>query len=136
MGTFRTFEDIEAWQESRKLVRMVRALCKRDRVRRDFSFIDQITRAARSVSANIAEGNDALSVPDFITFLGYAKRSSAEVRSHLYDGLDEEYISKTEWEEYIDQSKKISRMIANLIQYLSSIDQKRKRIITAKTASS
>lgn len=126
MATFNSFEEIEVWQESRKLTRIIRDICKREKVKKDFAFVDQITRAARSISANIAEGSEALTTPDFITFLGHSKKSAGEVRSHLYDGLDEKYISKEEFIELAAQTKKICKMIAGLIHYLQSLNQKQK----------
>lgn len=128
MTTFHNFEQIDAWQESRKLVRAIRSICKRSNVKKDFSFIDQITRAARSISANIAEGSESLSTPDFIIFLGYSKKSTAEVRSHLYDALDESYVDKTEFDELTNLAKKIGSMLGKLIYYLQGLDHKRKRI--------
>ncbi|MBU0457839.1 four helix bundle protein [Patescibacteria group bacterium] len=98
MGTFKSFEDIEAWQESRKLVKEIRKICKRENVKRDFGFVDQISRSARSVSANIAEGFESMTTAEFIQFLSYAKRSAGEVRSHLHDAVDDEYISKQEFD--------------------------------------
>ena len=79
------------------------------------------------LQANIAEGNDALTTPDFISYLIHAKKSSAEVRSHLYDALDENYITKSEFEETCEQTRKVSRMLSSLVSYLQGIDQKRKR---------
>ena len=129
MGTFSTFEEIEAWQESRKQVAAIRKICRREAVRRDFAFIDQISRSARSVSANIAEGNDSLTVPEFIQFLGHSKRSNAEVRSHLYDALDEQYITSEEFKKRSVHNKRIGSMLASLIRYLQSLEQNRKRIV-------
>ncbi|MDA0376050.1 MAG: four helix bundle protein [bacterium] len=129
MTQFRNFEEIHAWQEARKLVREIRRICKREHVKRDFSFIDQITRSARSVSANIAEGNDAMTIPSFIEFLGYAKRSCAEVRSHLYDALDEHYITQNEFVRYADHTKKICAMLAKLIHHLQSCNTTLKRTL-------
>ena len=106
---------------------MIRSICKREKVKRDFSFIDQITRAARSVSANIAEGSDAMSVPEFIQFLSIAKRSAAEVRSHLYDAIDEQYIDQKEFDQLADTSKKICSMLAKLIHHLQTLDPDVKR---------
>lgn len=127
MGQFRSFEEMKAWQESRVLVRSIRAICKRDRVIRDFAFIDQITRATRSISANLAEGCDSQTNAEFIQFLGYAKRSATEVRAHLYDALDEGYITSDEFKELADQTKKISSMIAKLIHHLQSMHADYKR---------
>ena len=84
MGLSHKFEDMEIWQEARVLVREVRAMCKSQLVRRDFIFIDQITRAARSILYNIAEGAEAQTNPEFVQFLGYAKRSAGEVRAQLH----------------------------------------------------
>lgn len=120
MTSFQKFEEMKVWQESRNLIRAIRAICKNTFVAKDFSFCDQITRSARSVSANIAEGSDALSSKEFIMFLGYAKRSVAEVRSHLYDALDEKYISKEQFLTLTTPCSKIGSMIAKLIHYLQN----------------
>ncbi|MDA1209143.1 MAG: four helix bundle protein [bacterium] len=122
MTTFQSFEDIKAWQEGRILTRTIRAICKRAAVRRDFAFIDQITRASRSICANIAEGHDTTTNAEFVTFLGYAKRSCAEVQSHLYDALDEKYIEKDELRSLLNQARKICSMLAKLMQYLRNTD--------------
>lgn len=92
------FEDMEIWQEARVLVREVRAICKHPRVCKDFVFIDQITRAARSVMYNVAEGAEAQTNLEFIQFLGYAKRSAGEVRAQLYDALDQQYVDQSTFE--------------------------------------
>lgn len=131
MSQFRKFEEIYAWQEARKLTRAVRQICKRASVVRDFSFIDQITRSARSVGANIAEGNDAMTIPEFIIYLSYAKRSAAEVRAHLYDALDEKYITEEEFNTLAAQATSLTKMIAKLIHHLQSLDPKIKRTFSS-----
>lgn len=127
MTHFYNFEDMEIWKESRKLLRTVRDICKRETVKRDFNFIDQITRSTRSISTNIAEGSDAMTIPEFIQFLGYAKRSAVETRSHFYDALEEQYISKDEFEKMTDHAKKVSSMIASYIHHLQSLNPNMKR---------
>jgi four helix bundle protein len=59
--------------------------------------------------------------------LGYAKRSAGEVRAHLYDALEEGYLSKKEFDELCERTKKICRMIAGLIHYLQTLDHSQKR---------
>jgi four helix bundle protein len=129
MATFQSFEEIEAWRRGRALTQEIRKVCKRENVKRDFAWIDQITRASRSITANIAEGFESLTPPEFITFLGYAKRSCGEVRSHLYDALDEEYISKEEFLILANETKEICKMIAGLMHYLQSLNQKQRRTL-------
>jgi len=127
MGQFRSFEEIKAWQEARLLIQSIRRICKSETAKKNFAFVDQITRACRSVSANIAEGNDAYTMPEFISFLGYAKRSAAEVRSHLYDALDEGYVSRMEFDQLTNQTRKICSMLAKLIHHLQSVNVSFKR---------
>ncbi|MBU0767338.1 four helix bundle protein [Patescibacteria group bacterium] len=129
MSTFTSFEEIEAWREGRKLIKEIREICKKSHVKRDFSFVDQISRSSRSICANIAEGFESMTVPEFIQFLGYAKRSAGEVRSHLYDALDDNYITEEEFLKHSGNSKRIGSMIAKLIHYLQSIDQTQKRTL-------
>ncbi|MBI5155717.1 four helix bundle protein, partial [Candidatus Peregrinibacteria bacterium] len=119
---FKTFEEIAAWQEARSLGRIVRRLCVRAIAKHDWTWSDQISRAALSIMANIAEGNDATTNPEFIVFLGYAKRSAAEVRSHLYYGLDEKYVTKEEFDEASERTKKIGAQLAKLMKYLQQHD--------------
>ena len=51
------FEEIEAWQEARKLVKMVYAAIKADDAfTKDFRLANQIQNASVSAMSNIAEG--------------------------------------------------------------------------------
>lgn len=118
MTGFTSFEEIEAWKEARSMTRKIRKICKRPNVIKDFSFIDQITRASRSIGYNIAEGFESQTNPEFVNFLGYSKRSSGEVRSQLYDALDEGYISIAEFNDLKEQSIRIGKMLTRLILYL------------------
>lgn len=123
--TFTTFEEIAAWQEARILTKMVRRFSKGPVAKNDWSWVDQIGRSALSVMANIAEGSDSQSRKEFIRFLGYAKRSAAEVRSHLYYGLDENYLTLSEFDEAALKAKKIGAQIGKLVQYLQNAPVKR-----------
>jgi len=115
---FKSFEEIEVWQEARALSKMVHVFTRRAIEKKDWTWASQTDGAALSVMANIAEGNDAQTDPEFINFLGYAKRSAAEVRSHLYAGLDRSYLSKEEFIDAKKQSEKVAKMTASLIRYL------------------
>jgi len=75
-----SFEDLVVWQQGVDLAASVYTALETSR---DFSFRDQVRRAAVSVSSNIAEGYESDSNADFIRFLYYAKGSCGEVRSQL-----------------------------------------------------
>ncbi len=115
---FRTFEDIKAWQHSRELNKFLHEICKCSSVQRDKNWIDQLTSASNSIMANIAEGNDSKSDVEFARFLGYAKRSSTEVRSHLYYALDKNYITQKEFDVLAGKTTEIAATLSGLMNYL------------------
>jgi len=115
------FEDIEAWREARKLVKMAYdVINKSDVFIKDFRLVNQVQGAAVSAMANIAEGFSRKSNKEFIQYLFISKSSSAEVQSHLYVALDQKYISKEVFEKIYKQAEKVSKMDSGFIKYLRS----------------
>ena len=124
MAAIRRFEDIEAWQTARKLVRSVYEVTVNDRFARDYALRDQIRRAATSAMANIAEGYERNGNKEFMHFLYVAKASSGEVRSHLYVALDLDYISQEQFRTLSAQCREVSRKIYWLIRSLEESQYK------------
>ena len=114
MATITKFEDLIAWQEARKLVKMIYKMTSAGSLARDFGMRDQIQRASVSTMTNIAEGFDCESTPEFARFLGYARRSAVEVQSLLYAALDVEYIKEETFKTYYEQAKKAKALIGGL----------------------
>lgn len=114
------FEDIEAWQAGRDLTRAIYRATKTKAFRRDFGLVDQIRRAAVSITSNIAEGFERGGDKEFLHALSVAKGSCGEVRSQLYVALDEEYITTGEFETLSSQALATSRLLAGFIRYLQS----------------
>jgi four helix bundle protein len=111
MALISRFEDIEGWQEARKLVKMIYVLTNMGPFSKDFGLRDQIQRAGVSVMANVAEGFDCASKAEFARFLGYARRSAVEVQSLLYAAFDVGYITETQLREYYEQARKAKALI-------------------------
>lgn len=107
------FEDILAWQKSRILVLRIYELMK---INKDYSFKDQILRAAISIMNNIAEGFEKMTKKDFVKFLYISKGSCGEVRSMLYLAKDLKYISELKFNELYIETIEISRILAGLIR--------------------
>jgi len=121
MGKIDRFEDIEAWKEARNLVKMVyEAIDSNDKFGRDFRLLNQLQGAVVSAMANIAEGFSRKSNKEFIQYLFISKSSAAEVQSHLYVALDQNYISKETFEKIYNQAEIVSRMDSGFIKYLNS----------------
>src|SRR5437762_614004 len=109
------FEDILAWQKSKTLAIYVYECFK---FSKDFSFRDQIQRAAISVSNNIAEGFERQSNKEFSKFLFIAKGSCAEVRSMLYIAQELKYLSKEDFDKLYTLSQEISKILSGFIKTL------------------
>ena len=118
MTTFKSFEEIEAWQKSRELTRAIYAVSNKDLFSKDFGLRDQIRRASVSIMSNIAEGFERGGRGEFLQFLSVAKGSAGEVRSQLYVGLDHDYISKETFDRLFALASETSRMIGGLMNYL------------------
>ncbi len=103
------FEDLRIWQQSRVLANDIydaMVSCS------DYSFRNQIERAATSSMNNIAEGFERRTSKDFGHFLDIAKGSSGEVRSMLYLAEDRKYIELELAEQLRDKAKALSAGIA------------------------
>lgn len=87
------FEDIQGWQEARRLTGEIYKLTNGFPFKKDQGLCGQIQKACVSIMANIAEGFDRQSKKEFSKFLNYASASASEVQSHLYVALDQKYIS-------------------------------------------
>lgn len=88
------FEDLECWQAARQLRRFIYARIYRtlpDEER--YRFGNQIVSAARSVTANIAEGYGRFHYLDEAKFLCNARGSAYEVLDHVIAGNDDGFIS-------------------------------------------
>ena len=110
MSMITRFEDIQAWQEARKLVKMIYGLTNSGALSKDFGLRDQIQRASVSSMTNIAEGFDCESKLEFARFLGFARRSAVEVQSLLYTAFDINY-NEAQLKEHYEQARKTKALI-------------------------
>ena len=117
MAAFKTFEEINAWQNARVLVKDVYALTRCGDFCKDYGV---------SICSNIAEGFERRGNKELINFLWIAKGSAAEVCSQLYNARDLGYITDEQFKTMYDSSKQIGGMLFNLISSLSS-DERRTR---------
>ena len=114
MAGDKRFEDLVAWQKARSLAAMVFDLTRRPDFSHDWSFANQMRRAALSIGSNIAEGFDRNRPREFHQFLSIAKGSCAELRSQLYMALDSGLITQPDFDRVNAAAEETSKVINGL----------------------
>ena len=118
------FEDLEIWQESRELCKIVYEVSSNGPFWQDFKFRDQIRASTGSIMDNIAEGFDRGGNKEFMQFLSVSRGSCAEVRSQSYRAFDVKHLTKEKLDELLKRTDTLSRKIHNLMQHLKNSDIK------------
>src|SRR5690606_3239358 len=119
MATIKRFEDLEIWQESRRLSKEIIDIAKNTDLKTDFRFKEQIKSSSGSVMDNIAEGFERNGNMEFRQFLSVAKGSAGETRSQVYRLFDNEYINQEKLDFLISEYERLSGKINNFITYLN-----------------
>jgi len=123
MATIRRFENLQAWQKARELVRDVYKICTTERLNKDYGLKDQLRRAAVSSMSNIAEGFARSSDKDYAHFLDMAKGSLLEVQSLFYVSLDVGYIERDEFEKLFKLADETISLVSGFASYLCKSPQ-------------
>lgn len=109
------FEEMPVWQEAQDLaVDVFRDYSGN----REYSFCDQIKRAAVSISNNIAEGSERTTNADFARFLDIAKGSTGEVRSMYRLAQRLGFVDEKTSDKRSAACKAISRQLRGFAKYL------------------
>ncbi len=82
-------------------------------------FKDQITRAALSVPSNIAEGMERRTAKEKVRYLCIAKTSCGELCTQIIIGGEVGYLPKPLSNEWITETRELSRMLSGLINKIS-----------------
>ena len=115
MGGVVKFEELNIWQEAR---RIVKEIYQNTASIKDMGFNEQIQRAAISIMNNIAEGFESGSNPMFKRFLCISKGSCGEVKSMLYIAKDLNYTSEEKSELLLQDCQGLSVAINKFIHYM------------------
>lgn len=79
----KNFKELTIWKRGIELVKSIYTLSRSLPAEEKFGMIGQLTRAAVSIPANIAEGSSRNSERDFARFLQIALGSAFEVQTYL-----------------------------------------------------
>jgi four helix bundle protein len=116
--SYKGFKELECWKKARELRNKISELAKCFPPEEKFSLTSQINRAARSITANIAEGYGRYSYTDTRHFFIQARGSVAETIDHLTTALDEKFINAETYNELDDLAGVVFKLINGYIAYL------------------
>lgn len=115
----RTFEDLEAWKAGRELrIFVFRRIVPILKDLREFDLCDQIKRASRSVTHNIAEGHGRYHFLDNYRFCSQARGSLNEVLDQLITCLDDSLIHEDLYRLGRDHFEKTLRILNGYMSWL------------------
>ncbi|PHS52839.1 MAG: four helix bundle protein [Lutibacter sp.] len=106
-----SFEKLEVWKESIKLVKSIYDLTKDFPESEKFGLVNQLRRASVSIASNLAEGTSRSTNKDKAHFTTMAFSSLMEVLNQLIISKELNYISKKNIEELREHISKVSNML-------------------------
>jgi four helix bundle protein len=122
MATFKSFEEIVAWQLASQLCREIGQVARETPLSRDFKLRDQILDSSDSIKSNIAEGFGRMGNREFKNFLHISHASCEEVKSQLTTVLERSYLTQAKYDELHFLARRTSIAIYKLIRYLQKSD--------------
>ena len=112
----RVFTDLIAWQEAHKLALKIYKITETFPQNERYSLIDQMRRAAISMTSNIAEGFSRGSYKEKIYFYFIAQGSTTELQNQAILSKDLGYISRTSFDEVSRQSIIVHKLLSGLVK--------------------
>jgi len=110
------FTDLHTWQEGHKLVLMIYKETEKFPDKEKYGIIDQMRRAAVSITSNIAEGFTRESSKEKGRFYCIAQGSLVELQNQLIISCDVGYLSNSEFQTIIDQTVISSKLLSGLLK--------------------
>lgn len=114
------FTRIIAWQKGHDLVLKTYEKCRNVPDTERYGYISQFTRAAVSITANIAEGVQKITKADKLRFLNISQGSLAECLNYIILGRDLCYFSVEDYNELYDAIRVTSYFLDKYIDGIQS----------------
>lgn len=120
--SFRSFDQLECWKACRNARQYISKLIRSYPKDEKYRLVDDMLRAARSTTHNIAEGFGRFHFQENIQFCRMARGSLYELKDQLICSLDEGFITD---EQLGDGMALIDRAIALLNGYIKYLNKKK-----------
>ena len=108
------YTELQVWHRAMDLAAIVYDVVRGMPKSEQFGMISQMTRAAASVPANIAEGYQRGSRKDYARFIGIARGSLAETQTFLLLAVRVGHLSQDEVKPSLAAADELSRMLTRL----------------------
>jgi four helix bundle protein len=112
------FESLDVWKECRSFRKQISSTVKTFPIEEKYRLCDQLIRASRSVTANIAEGHGRYHFQENTQFCRQSRRSLSEILDHLIYAFDENFISEIQLAEFRVQYEKCLKLLNGYIGFL------------------
>lgn len=120
---YNDFRDLEVWKNCREIRKKIWNLCKTFPNDEKYRLSDQMIRASRSSTANIAEGYGRFHFQENMQFCRQARGSLYELIDHVLVAEECEYIDKKLADDLINEIKTSIIVLNGYIKYLKSRKQ-------------
>lgn len=129
MEQVRSFEDLECWKACTEFRRFVRGIIKKLQPEEKYELVSQMRRASRSTTSNIAEGYGRFHYKENTQFCRQSRGSLYELKDDLIIAIDEEYITKSEFDEGIQKFEKCVLLLNGYINYLVKAENNKTKTV-------
>ena len=116
---FRSFEDLQCWQACREVRIYIANLVNKYPKEEKYSLVDNMKRASRSTTQNIAEGFGRFHYRENMQFCRISRGSLYELIDDLITSVDEGFISREDCQKGKEKISKALALLNGYNNYLS-----------------
>ncbi len=120
--SYKVYNDLDVWKESRKLVKLIYDLTKNFPQEEIYGLTNQMRRCAVSVPSNIAEGCGRNHVKDSVQFFYISRGSLFELETQLYLSFDQNYIDEPTLKALIENATTCKKLLNGFINYYQTLN--------------
>ncbi|WP_343487708.1 four helix bundle protein [Allomuricauda sp. d1] len=99
MSSYKSFEEVDYWQKCQLVKNWINHFIKTKIPKNDFDMVQNIRRAGRSTTRNIAEGFGRFHFRENMQFCRISRGSLFEIKDDLLTCVEEKNVSKVDIEE-------------------------------------
>ena len=123
MSKIESFEDLFVYQKAREFSRKIAELVKELPANERNKLRDQMTRARRSITNNLAEGYGRFHYQENIQYCRQSRGSICEIIDDLIECRDENYIEGEKFNSLKEEAYSLMKIVNKYIAYLQRANQ-------------